>query len=160
MRRLLVVLSLVCLLVMLWAAAAPPSVVAQADTPTPTTVHAWPVHCYVLIEVSSSIPAGILADAWRSIRAMGQQLGPPNLITHYRLRMDNRAVLLESTFDPTEINRQAVINRLVEATGYTYSQVGSALSFTLFDCWQGYEASQAAARQYLRTHAAEWEIEP
>lgn len=168
MKRALIILCLACLIVMLWAVAIiPPVAAAQAtDTPTPTPSHtptivySWDVHCYVLIEIDPSIPAPAVALAWRAIRGMGQQLGQPDLITHYRIRSDNRAVIVESVFDPAEVNRDAVVNRLSFETGYSHDQVTDALTFTPFSCWQGYQASQAAARAYLIDNAAAWEVTP
>lgn len=160
--RLLITLCWLLLAGMLTLAliAAPGTVAAlQADTPTPTLVRAWDVHCYVLVEVDPTIPQAAANAAWLALRGMGQQIGQPDLITHFRVRPDLRAMIIESTFNPEELNRQTVINHVADATGYTRSQVDNNLTLAPFACWQGYAASRTAARQYLTDNAAEWEPE-
>lgn len=115
-----------------------------------------------------------------------QQLGTrnngdaPNLRNHWRVRLDNLAVIFEAAFDTDSITIDAIKARLAtifnvavgtishnvvdNAAGkvVTFIQGGQnrirmvCFGMTVADTWPSLEISRAAARAYIDANAAAW----
>lgn len=160
---------LICagILIALLALARAGTVGAQAtNTPTPTLTHpdgtAW--HGYAIIEVAAVGPfAGGVSDAQKArlheafeMLAASHGSWPPYLLQDSRWRLDNLAVLIEARFSTMPTKAQ-VVRLIANRTGYTYTQVNNALSFTVFAYGGSWAESRDACAVYMAAHSAEWE---
>lgn len=118
------------------------------------------IHCYALIELDENVPMDAVRAAWPYVRrGVGRQFSEiPSEITHYRIRPDHRAIILEALVDESELSAFFLYRVLAEATGYSTTQIETHVSIQGFNCGAGYSASRAAAAEYLRENAAEWEL--
>ena len=133
------------------------SLVAPTETPTPTLVMNWPVHCYILIEVINPVLEPRLAEIWEIAQGLGQQVGSADETTQLRVRLDRRAALVESTFEPAELTSEALAARL----SFELAEEITAEDLLLypFACFSGYEASRTEALDYLWANLPQWQQE-
>lgn len=129
----------------------------STPTATPTVVQSWPVHCYILIEVINPALEPRLADIWQTVQGIGQQVGDADETTQLRVRLDRRAALIESTFDPAELTAEALAGRLAFELEAEITE--EDLLLYPFECYQGYATSRAAALEYLWANLPQWQVE-
>lgn len=118
-------------------------------------------HGYLLIE---SLPPGWTNEqrqqAWGAMRGMGKQDDPsPAKINHSRLRLDDKAMIVEAEFDEAEIAREAVVAMIADALGVQDNAVDAAIAYQIFAEGQTWEDSRQACVAYLTANTIEWDGE-
>lgn len=118
-------------------------------------------HGYVLIEAPPVLSDIEVRKVWQWFEKRGKQTGdwPPHR-THWRIRPDNRAIILESLWSPTNLNFEMIVQGLHNLLPqYSEEQIRQAFrnSVTIFAEGGTWEESHDAAVAYVREHLSEWE---
>jgi len=115
-------------------------------------------HGYLLI---TSLPAGWTNEqrqvAWQAMRGLGDQSNlQPAKTNHSRLRLDDRAMIVEAEFDESEIIREAIVDMLAIALNVNPMAIDAVIDYQIFAESEAWEQSRQAVVNYLITNAVAW----
>lgn len=138
------------------------------------------IHTYFGIEnVALTAPQrNTLIDTLKSLGSSPQDPQPANR-NHWRVRLDNEAVIFHATFDEATLSIDAIKNRLANIFGvsaslithttqqsayglavtFSYQSVARlrSISFGYNGGWPSWEESKEAVLTYLQANAVAWE---